>query len=93
MYDELVQSVENIAKAKYDLGLIKAPIKHIDKITKNNVINADFFIYPFFIVFQQKTDPLGWSFVIFGKKQERKIAPVCFYILIEKPNNISNAQI
>ena len=30
-----------------------------------NIACVSFFINPFFIVFQQKTDPLGWSFVVF----------------------------
>ena len=29
-----------------------------------NIACVSFFINPFFIVFQQKTDPLGWSFVV-----------------------------
>jgi hypothetical protein len=31
VYDELIQSVKNIAKAKYALGLIDKPIENIDK--------------------------------------------------------------
>lgn len=37
VYDELVQSVENIAKAKYDLGLIETSIKPVDK-TKTEIL-------------------------------------------------------
>lgn len=31
VYDELIQSVENIAKAKYELGLLQTPTETIDK--------------------------------------------------------------
>ncbi len=31
LYDELVESVEKIAKAKYELGLLDNPIEKIDK--------------------------------------------------------------
>ncbi len=31
VYDELIQSVENISKAKYELGLLENPIETIDK--------------------------------------------------------------
>lgn len=37
VYDELVCSVENIARAKYELGLIETPIKCIDK-TKTEIL-------------------------------------------------------
>lgn len=37
VYNELVQSVENIAKAKYDLGLIETSIKPVDK-TKTEIL-------------------------------------------------------
>ncbi len=43
VYDELLQSVENIANAKFSLGLLEKPVGHIDK-TKTEIlfVLADF---------------------------------------------------
>ena len=43
VYDELVQSVKNVAKAKYELGLIEVPVEVIDKAkTEMLFLFADF---------------------------------------------------
>ena len=74
VYDELVQSVENIAKVKYDLGLIKTPIKPIDKAkteilflfadfnenseTLNNELKSINITYPISIIKTDSVNPL-----------------------------------
>lgn len=50
VYEELLQSVKNIAKAKYELGLLDKPVESIDK-TKTEILFL-------FADFNQKSDSL-----------------------------------
>jgi hypothetical protein len=72
LYDELKESVEKIAKVKYELGLLDTPIKEIDKSkTEILFLFADFnvnsdtlknevelmnFTYPFKVLYMDSND-------------------------------------
>ncbi len=81
-----MQSVENIAQVKYDLGLIKAPIKHIDK-TKTEIL---------FLFFVSKTLFMGKSKEDFTQQQINIINSITnkvtreYDILNEKYKPITN---
>ena len=72
LYDELIVSVEKIAKAKYELGLLDNPIKEIDKSkteilflfvdfnvtsdTLKNVVKLMDITYPFKVLYMDSND-------------------------------------